>query len=62
MRQRNMNSKEFLIHLDSYIQTQEEIAGNWDGDTPKGEDEAMIAKERMEAAQTLRGVITEYDL
>jgi hypothetical protein len=57
-----MTSSEFVPLLEAYIKTQEDIAGQWDGDTPRGEEKAMTAAERMEAAQALLAVITEYDL
>lgn len=57
-----MDAKEFMPLLEAFIKAQDEIAGNWDGDTPQGEDEAGIAKERSEAAENLKAVINEYDL
>jgi hypothetical protein len=57
-----MDAKEFMPLLEAFIAKQNEIAGNWDGDMPQSEDEAMIAKERAKAAEKLKAVITEYDL
>jgi hypothetical protein len=57
-----MTTSEFLPHLESYIKTQTEMAARWNGKGSTGEDEALIAQERMEAAEELLNVIAEYDI
>ena len=39
----------------------EEIRGQWDGDTPKGEDEANIAGDIVEAVNNLEELLAELN-
>ncbi len=57
-----MDSKAFLS-LDTELQflkrEMEDIAGEWNGDEPVGEDKAMCAKEIAEKCDELRALLDE---
>ena len=50
----NKTLNEIIAHFN-------EIAGRWNGDEPKGEDEAMLAKDIVDTAESLKGQIENYD-
>ncbi len=38
-----------------------EVAGKWNGDEPKGEDEAMMAKDIVDTIESLENQIKNYE-
>lgn len=66
-----MTARDFIPHLDTFIKTQEEISGHWNGSDAQyigadgsayTEDDATTAQERADAAKKLKAEIEQHDL
>lgn len=57
-----MTHQTIVEQLHEYIKDLTEIEGAWNGDTPRGEETALTAREIREKAEALRDIIIENGL
>lgn len=56
-----MKKTKMIEQLEKLKKHYEEVAGNWDGDTPRGEDEAMQANDIIDAIDNLINLLEDEE-